>query len=97
MPDITTVNGKPCVTLTDHKSRKHLYEFEVRTFEDRTEYIFSKLGDLEDPQYRVIHRAGSWRCSCPAYLYSRALIRVCKHVTCCKSLAAFLDAANQAT
>ena len=85
MAEIIQHEGKPAVYLTDHRGKKRLYLFRVERDGTTTRYI-------EDPTYTVTHRPGDWRCSCKAYLFSRAQYKTCKHVTCSKQIRDFLGA-----
>lgn len=96
MAEIIQHGGKPAVYLSDHRGKRHLYLFRVEVDGTTTRYVFEKLGDLADPVYTVTHRPGSWRCTCDAWKYSRGLVKDCKHVTCSRSVEAFLAALTPA-
>ena len=94
---VTTIeadNGVPFVVLTDSKGKEARYrlscitEGKVRTY---------SLAKDDVTIYRVVHRPGSWHCSCPAFTKSsRFRLEGCKHIQAAREAEAFLAALTPA-
>lgn len=96
MAEILNHEGRPAIRMTDHKGKLRTYLFRVERDGTITRYIFEKCGDLADPVYTVTHRPGDWRCTCHAFLYSRAEYKRCKHTNASRDVEAFYSALTPA-
>ncbi len=93
---ITLIEGKPAIEIEDARGKLWTYLVTHSRVGQVLGFTLSKLGSIHDEQYTVTRRPGAWECSCKAFLYRRRLNRDdCKHVVCCRDVAAFLGLEEQ--